>query len=258
MSKKLFYYGSTSSAPAWTDDYSVDFDGVNEYVILPNAFSSLATGAFSFWIKVMSHPSAGTDRTVFSLSDSDDAFSDFRIGVLYHGGFLNIDLIIAEAGTINFYAKASDTGLLLNTWFHIVIMQTGTAIKMYVNGANQTISSIAGYPAATTKWINHVTNIDFTAIGARRIGSVISSYIDAVIGDVGIYNAGDITKVAEKYNGGVPNDLRTLSDAANLVGYYLMGDLTGTAEYPTIIDRISGNNGTMTNMEAADIVNDTP
>ena len=53
------------------------------------------------------------------------------------------------------------------------------------------------------------------------------------------------------YNGGTHTDFTGLS---NLVGWWRMGDPNGTAAFQTIVDlSINSNDGTMTNMDAADI-----
>jgi len=65
-----------------------------------------------------------------------------------------------------------------------------------------------------------------------------------------------LAEVTEIYNGGAPTNLLAHSAAANLVGWLRMGD---GDTFPTLTDNSTGgNDGTMTNMEAGDIVNDAP
>ena len=57
---------------------------------------------------------------------------------------------------------------------------------------------------------------------------------------------------------GTPNDLSTLSMAANLQHWWRMGDPTGTASYPTIVDQTGGITMTMTNMDSSNITTNVP
>src|SRR5690606_2794071 len=65
-------------------------------------------------------------------------------------------------------------------------------------------------------------------------------------------SAGEVSAI---YNAGSPPDLTVVGPAANLVGYWRPGEHS----YPTVPDlSASGNDGTMTNMAANDIVVDAP
>ena len=80
---------------------------------------------------------------------------------------------------------------------------------------------------------------------------------NGAIDEVAIFNT-EITSAQRTkiYNYGVADDLAQM---AGLIGYWRMGDPDGQSSYPTIVDVTSnGNNGTMTNMTAADITGDVP
>ena len=73
-------------------------------------------------------------------------------------------------------------------------------------------------------------------------------YVD----EFAVWNNDQSANISSIYNGGTPNDLTSL----NPVSWWRMGDAD---TFPTITDNGSGgNNGTMTNMDAGDIVSDTP
>jgi hypothetical protein len=62
------------------------------------------------------------------------------------------------------------------------------------------------------------------------------------------------TQISDIYNSGVPNDITSLG--LTPYGYWRNGD---GDTYPTLTDNGTGeNDGTMTNMDASDIVTDTP
>jgi hypothetical protein len=64
-----------------------------------------------------------------------------------------------------------------------------------------------------------------------------------------------LTEVEELYNNGVPNDLSQHTHEAELVHWWRNGD---GDTFPTLTDNAGARNGTMTNMEAGDIVQDSP
>ena len=106
----------------------------------------------------------------------------------------------------------------------------------------------------------YTSTVSAGTIGARtyRIGNAYQGTSNGWIGnldEVSIFSselsASDVTTI---YNSGVPNNLNDLSNPP--LSWWRMGD---SDTYPTLIDRGSGNNnGTMTNMTSASIVNDVP
>ena len=71
-----------------------------------------------------------------------------------------------------------------------------------------------------------------------------------------VLTAGQITTI---YNGRAPYNHKTGVASANLFGWWRMGDGVENATGTTIYDAsTNSNNGTMTNMDAADFVEDTP
>ena len=84
-----------------------------------------------------------------------------------------------------------------------------------------------------------------------------ADFFNGAIDEVAIFNT-EVTSAqrTEIYNYGVADDIAQM---AGLIGYWRMGDPDGQSSFPTIIDvTTNGNNGTMTNMTAADITGDVP
>jgi hypothetical protein len=67
--------------------------------------------------------------------------------------------------------------------------------------------------------------------------------------------------VTELYNAGKPMDptlhSREVSSPGSLISWWRMGDASGDV-FPTIVDNVASNDGTLINMEASDIVEDVP
>ena len=62
----------------------------------------------------------------------------------------------------------------------------------------------------------------------------------------------------ELYNSGTPTDLTASSMTGNLQHWWRMGDPTGPATYPTIVDAKGSINATMTAMTSANIITNVP
>ena len=124
-----------------------------------------------------------------------------------------------------------------------------------VGGMNIYINSILDNDATPSGGtVTTITSTHSLKIGKYTGGQFYEGNID----EVAIFNtelsSSDVTAI---YNSGVPNNLNDLSTPP--VSWYRNGDPNGQASYPTITDDGSASNdGTMTNMIAGDIVEDTP
>ena len=76
---------------------------------------------------------------------------------------------------------------------------------------------------------------------------------NCVVDEVAIWSTDESANVAAIYNGGVTHDLSLLTSTP--VNWWRMGD---GDTFPTLADNIGTLDFTMTNMNAGDIVNDTP
>ena len=147
-----------------------------------------------------------------------------------------------------------DAAITSTAWNHYAFTYAGgstgaSGIKIYVNGALSTqTTSVSGlYSAMSNK------------TAELRVGSSQQNnfYLEGNIDEFAIFNVvKSATDITDIYNSGTPDDL---SSDSNLVGYWRMGDPTGTSAYPTITDdSTNSNNGTMTNMISTDITADVP
>ena len=76
---------------------------------------------------------------------------------------------------------------------------------------------------------------------------------NCVVDEVAIWSTDESANIAAIYNSGVTQDLSLL--ASPPVNWWRMGD---DDTFPTLTDNIGTLDFTMTNMNAGDIVNDTP
>jgi len=142
------------------------------------------------------------------------------------------------------------------SWHHIVVTYDGSSIaagvQVYLDGSSKTL--VVEYDSLTDTIL---TTAPFN-IG-REGGGEYSSHVEFIglLDECAMYNkALSPSEVTSMYNTGEPIDLREHPTNANLVGWWRMGDVD---TFPILTDRsIAGNNGTMVNMEASDIVIDVP
>jgi hypothetical protein len=230
------------AASGFTNEYSLDFDGVDDYVDLGSATTLNFTNDFtvSAWIK----ETGSLNRGIFNSGDQFGA-----------QGWL---LFRASTHKASFKcaARTAISTTLVNTgdWFHLVGTweknaalnphgdpgSTGNRIRIYVNGSLEgTSTRLSTNPPTYTGTI-------YNDIATPYNGS--NEFLGN-IDEVSAFNSLlSPTQISDIYNSGSPTDLTSLSPVA----WYRNGD---GATYPTIPDLGSGgNNGTMNNMVSGDIV----
>jgi hypothetical protein len=139
------------------------------------------------------------------------------------------------------YAYSQGGTLNDGKWHHLIATYTGsgfaTGMVFYIDGSP--VTAVVGLDILT----NSVANSSSLMIGYRDL-AYPNSFIGS-IDDVAVYSR--VLTAAEAawiYNSGVPRDLKASDAPSNLAAYWRLG------EAPL--------NGTMTNMEAGDILSDSP
>ena len=208
-----------NDAVSFSNTYSVDLDGANDYIQLGNDSSLSISGALSItaWVKFDSltgYPMILSKRA----GASSHAYQFYSTGskINYNNG-----TIVQSSGTIT-------TG----TWTHIGVTFDGSGgVSFYINGSS------AGTATAAS---SNPTNSGSLTIGKAYNGNYFNGKID----EVALFNSAlSSSQVASIYNSGVPGNISSLSP----LGWWRMGDNNSGAG-TTITDQGSGsNNGTLTN-----------
>ena len=218
----------------FTNTYSLDFDGTNEELTIPQGTFNLGSGVFSFslWFNA---DSLNAYNAFFNISSNNALkLSTF----VTSGGNItcsnwNYDNITASGNTIN-------TG----TWYHVAFVKStaGNAgvFKLYLNGNPLTTSPTNGIMSQGSTFGSE----DSTSTIGKTYNATYPYPFNGKIDEFAFWNsalsASDITDI---YNSGVPTDLTSLSP----VGWWRMGDNDGGTG-TTVTDQGSGsNNGTLTN-----------
>lgn len=215
-----------SSAPTFNTK-SILFDGVDDFVTV-NDDASLrvvtANHSLTFWMKT-------TDGSTQVLSEkrSNDELAAWVVSNK-----------IRWAGPNAF---SSSTDVNDGNWKHIAFVADGSSAFIYVNGSLDATGSTKIQASANSS--NYV-------FGAR---SNAAFAYQGNVDELAIFNyALSSSDVNTIYNSGIPTNLNDLSTPP--ITYFRCGD---GDTFPTLTDNGSGSNdGTMTNMAADDIVEDTP
>jgi len=227
---------------ALPNNYSLDFDGSNDYVAIGD------DNAFSF--------GDGDDDSAFSISAwiKMDVAANFRIAskgldgtsgewqfYLNSSGYLGVLLIDEDQSGVYEYTN-SDSTLTTGIWYHVACTYNGvggtsanTGIKLYVNGVEQGYSR--GGNGAYDSMVNGSADV--------WIGRQESTYSNGKIDEVAIWNtalsAGD---VAALYSARGTADLNDDGNSSNLVGWWRFEEGSGTSVTDS---STNSNTGTLTN-----------
>ena len=230
------------AATDWVADTSaggvraLDFDGVSQSVQMANAALPL-TGDFtlSVWF-------------LYRDNEIGAVVSQYTLGVAGRTSIvINQNAIgFKQSNTLNFYSNpgltASTTGLATNTWFNIVLQRSSNKGFAYVNGT---------LVATDSDWSTAIEDTAF-ALG------VSVSYLNGRIDATAIWDrALTSDEVSQLYNGG--RSLKLVDLSTGLQGWWCPSRDTSGNGTTTLTDLSgNGNNGTLTNMDAAtDWVADT-
>jgi len=222
---------------SFTNTKSILLDGVDDYVDCGNDSSLNLTSeiTWSAWVKF----NALNNAVNYGIVSNFDPNEGYKYTFVYHpstsSGSRKLRLRInSSSGSLSGYYDTS-VDLSDSQWHHVAFSFDGTTnangIKVYVDGVN--VNSFTASNAGI-----------FSSSGSTLIGAyqTASWFANANIDEVAVWDselsASDVTSI---YNGGIPNDISSLSP----LSWWRCGD-GDTA--PTLIDNGSGgNNGTMTN-----------
>jgi hypothetical protein len=209
------------------NNYSVDFDGTNDYVTISGS-SDLALSfdlTFSLWFNSSSVPGSGAYDYMFSLTDGRSTGKDRAIGIT------NGQIVLNTYGS-GWNMPFTNTSISANTWYHAAAVFTAGTGRLYLNGVDK------GTKSLSTNYVSYSR----TVIGGMLYSA--SNHFNGLIDEVSVFNSVlSASDISDMYNSGAPTDISSLSP----VGWWRMGDNdsgTGT----TVTDQGSGgNNGTLTN-----------
>jgi hypothetical protein len=230
---------------SYTNDWSISFDGTNDFFASPANFHATFRDSFaiSMWFKT---PSAGAGITFLMGLDQDTDSDNTYFFISYDEANNRIHTRFQSAGYAVQNYTATD-GIGDDAWVHLVytVNKTGTeenaVFDLYINGTADTTTE-----AGTMRGDRQSSFIDTdTVLNLALYGS---SYGDVDIHDFAIFSSYlDANNAAAIYNSGTSIDLSEetgdYDNSSNLVVYYKMDEGTGTSA----ADSAGSNNGSLRN-----------
>jgi len=239
-------------------DYSCLFDGVNEYVTMGDVLNFEYNQPFSLSCWFRSSSTSG--YLIAKRAASAGLFRGYSLRLFGSGVirmYLSNDALVSGTSEVVVDTVATYAD---NNWHHVVVTWDGNAspgaagLKIYVDGVLASTTIV--YNTLGTNTILTTTAFN---IASRSNGEVpLAGRVD----EVAVYDK--TLSLAEAqwiynsngYGTGQPRDLLTVGAPSNLVGWWRMGD---GDTFPTLTDNSANTyDGTMVNMELADIVRDAP
>lgn len=249
---------------AYTNSKSLSFNGTSNYLngnaTVMNAMDRASNGdgnawSFSMWVK----PDNNTATQTLMVYGAGDDYSNGAITVKK----INTNTLAIVYGTV--YQNIITLSNVLNhsQWSHVLITFDGgttgntpndladyySRFKVYLNGfaaATVGASSNQGYTGAISG-----ANTSDNVFRIGRASNVHNNYFDGVINQVGIWDSDQTANVTAIYNGGVAQDMSTLTTPPT--HYY---------EVESSVTTIADLNGSATltgfNFATSDLVTDTP
>ncbi len=205
---------------------SILLDGVDDYVSVANntTIARTQTISYSIWVNLVD---GSARQYIIGNQKSSNGGTGLSIE---SGGFL---LFQVADGTNDSYFNSKVTNFTTyapnNTWNHILATFDGANAKIFINGILRNNWSV------TTPYT--ISNYSDFWIGRRNANT--SQLTNGKLDEIALFNTDQSANASAIYNGGVPNDLASLSPLS-----WWRFEGSGT----TAIDSGSGgNNGTLTN-----------
>ena len=210
---------------------SFTFDGNSDYIDMGNNLDFTNTDAFSIscWFK---RTRSGVSEFLISKQDSTSNSRGYTLLIPFDDNKVTVVIRNNTASSGRLIVDCT-TAITNTNWHHIVMTYDGSSnvsgINLYLDGNNDT-GVTSGTLSAT------ISNTASFQIGAKNGSNEFSGNIDEVSVFTSELSASDVSTI---YNGGVPNDLASLSP----LSWYRMGEAATYAGGAwTLVDQGSGGN----------------
>ena len=222
---------------------SLILDAVDEYIDCGNDeslnFERTDPFSVSIWVK----PEALGFRIIFSK---------WATSVGYNLQFTNtrkLRMTLAASGGNQILVESSVL-LALSAWAHIVVTWDGSSnssgLKYYFQ------SVLDPSPSALVDNLSATIKTASSFIMGKRDAT---QFFSGNLNQAAVFNKElSQSEIDLIYNAGKPASYEGFAFYSDLVSWWHLGG----SDFPTITDQIASNDGTATNMEAADVVEDTP
>jgi hypothetical protein len=177
--------GNLVNGPTWTTGYidgGLSFDGVNDYVDVPDDPSLRFTQNDSFSICGWVNPtSASGNGEILCKMQTSGTKNLFTYELYWNPANQKFDFGICQSG-VHYVVVDTQTGSApAGSWYHVICVYDNRDMKIYLNGE---LKGSGNFPYETG---TNTADKD-VGIGARPLGSGVESYFGGTLDDVRIYN----------------------------------------------------------------------
>ncbi len=230
---RAFGFAHTSSAPAYVDVKSINFNGSSQSAHNSNVAAQQFSTAMTMSVWLKSGDTGG--EAAVSKADISGSFIAWYIG---WSASNKLRVILSHSGGFD-TIYASSTTVFNNAWHHVVFTFASSTLNVYIDGALDANSPVsAGYSTI----FNSTQPVQ---IGALSQGGSPTYFFGGNIDELTLWNvaltSGNVTAL---YNSGHPNDPTTNAQASGLVSWYKLGDSPDAISAGGIIDNVGGYNMT--------------
>ena len=247
----------TGATPSYQNEYSFQFDGIDDYIDCNSASSSISAdneGTFSVWYKPSS---LSTNSNIITLTDRSASDVYFIIG-WSSPSFLNNVFVQLRNGlsTTGFLLHTDTSPLSVGVWTHIGVVQNGVSAVIYINGI--AVPQTFLISNNDQKWLNDLTINEFN-IGKLVISSGSFNFTNGNLDEVSYFSSAlSSTDIETIYNNGVPNNLNELSTLPTI--WYRMGESASWdgSNWNLVDQGTGGNDAVSQNIAESERVTDVP
>jgi len=224
---------------AFTNTYSVDSDGVDDYIISAyDAFANIGTGDLTIHMRFKIIQATANSDYFFYIGQ-DSSFTK-HISARWSASGSTFTLV-TNAGSGNAFTNGA--AMSNDTWYTVTLTRTGSTIKVFRDGDT-------GSPDINDTNTKHASPLGATGDSAVYLGNAgpLGGNLNIRFHEFAIYNTVlSDAAIGSLYNSGVSFDLRETNGSydpgSNLKLYLPLNEGTGTVA----TDLISASNGTLTN-----------
>jgi len=224
------------NAETFSNAYSTEFDGVDDYVVSNATYSELngtTKATWSYWVK----PTLGSAMVLSRVSSTTSTSAFVYMFYLFSNGEVG-----AAIGDTTRRARTGSTLLTDNVWSHILVcydgtLSNGSKTKIFINGVDSTNSDSTTAPI--------LVNANYPLSIGRR-DQTPTYYYDGLMDELAMWNSTDFrtqSDVDTIYNSGSASDLNNNGLTAPTTWYrFEEGSGTNATDSGS-----GGNDGTLTN-----------
>ena len=201
--------------PPFTNTYSLQLDGIDDYVATSGVYSELdglTNTAFSFWMKTSN--TAGV-RIVLSIGTPSGDYRAAQFQIWSQNGAIRIYYNGLS------YSAASNSVISNDVWEHVLVTRDssraiGDKVRIYINGVDETSSD-------STRYLGTASAADTGLFIGEHPNGYASPFLGN-IDEVAIYNQDMASYISEIYSVNGAVDLNNLDTVPQPIAWYRNGD----------------------------------